>query len=404
MPIKLIIQLSWRNIWRHRRRNGMLFAAILVAVSTIVVANSLIRGWQADMLDTVVSSLNGHIKVLAPNYQADPSIEKSFDLPAHWQPGLGEGLVLGWTSRVKVPGVIMSERDTRGVQLVGIDPIDEAAISFLRDVDIEGEALTDVDDHRVLIGAELARQLNTRVGRRIVLITQGSDGRNRESGFRVAGVYDAEGTGLEKVYVFTGRQALQKLLDTTSVTELSVRLVDNENEIEVRDKLRESFAALEVKTWQELAPQAATMFQFADLAVFIWFTIMMIALAFGLVNTLVTAVMERVKELGMLRAVGMRPGVVIAQVVIESLLIVSLGLAFGLLLGVGFIALLHDGIDLSQWAQGMESFQMRTVLVPRLLLSDLVIVGSLSLVFGLVASAYPAWRAVQVKPLEAMRQ
>ena len=253
-------------------------------------------------------------------------------LPAHWQPGLGEGLVLGWTARVKVPAVIMSERDTRGVQLVGIDPVDEAAISFLRDVDIEGEALTGVDDRRVLIGAELARQLNTRVGRRIVLITQGSDGRIRESGFRVAGVYDAEGTGLEKVYVFTGRRALQKLLDTTSVTELSVRLVDNENEVAARDQLRESFAELEVKTWQELAPQAATMFQFADLAVFIWFTIMMTALAFGLVNTLVTAVMERVKELGMLRAVGMRPGVVIAQVVIESLLFVRLFLACGLLL------------------------------------------------------------------------
>lgn len=404
MPIKLLIQLSWRNIWRHRRRNGMLFAAILVAVSTMVLANSLIRGWQYDLLDSVVGNLTGHVQVLAPGYQADPSIEKSFELSAEWQPGLDDRLILGWTSRVRVPAVIMSERDTRGVQLVGIQPMDEADISFLRDVDIDGEALVDAGDKRVLLGVALAKQLNTTLGRRIVLITQGIDGRNRESGFRIAGLYDAEGTAIEKVFVFTGRQTLQTLLDTAAVTELSVRLLDNEQGAAVRDQLKASFGGLDVRTWQELQPQAATLFEFADLVIFIWFSVLMTALAFGLVNTLVTAVMERVKELGMLRALGMRPAMVIWQVVIESLLIVAVGLACGLLLGIGFIELLQDGIDLSQWAAGIESFHIRAVLVPHLQASDLIAVSVLSLIFGLLASIYPAWRAVKVKPLEAMRR
>lgn len=404
MPIKLLIQLSWRNIWRHRRRNGMLFAAILVAVSTIVLANALIRGWQNDMLESAVENLTGHVKVLAPGYQADPSIEKSFEIDPDWQPDLKAARVVGWTSRVVVPAVIMSERDTRGVQLVGINPTDEEAISFLSDVKVDGEPLKGDDDARVLVGKELARQLNTGVGRRIVLITQGSDGRNRESGFRVAGLYDAEGTAMEKVFVFTGRQTLQRMLDTDAVTEVSVRLAENEFGPTARDRLKSTFEGMEVKTWQELQPQAATLFEFADMAIFIWFSVLMVALAFGLVNTLVTAVMERVKELGMLRAIGMRPKAVIAQVVIESLLIVSVGLGAGLLLGVGYIKLLEDGIDLSQWAAGMEAFGIRTIMIPHLLVSDLVLVSVLSLIFGLVASVYPAWRAVKVKPLEAMRR
>jgi ABC-type lipoprotein release transport system permease subunit len=382
----------------------MLFAAILVAVSTIVLANALIRGWQNDMLDSAVENLTGHVKVLAPGYQADPSIEKSFEVSADWQPALDATRLVGWTSRVVVPAVIMSERDTRGVQLVGINPEDEDAISFLREVEVDGEGLESAADSRVLVGVELARQLNTDVGRRIVLITQGSDGRNRESGYRVAGLYDGEGTAMEKIFVFTGRQTLQGMLDTAAVTELSVRLVGNEDGPAARDTLKAAFEGLEVKTWQELQPQAATLFEFADMVIFIWFSVMMVALAFGLVNTLVTAVMERVKELGMLRAIGMRPRTVIAQVVIESVLIVGVGLGFGLLFGVAYVKLLEDGLDLSQWGEGMEAFGMKAVMIPHLLVSDLVLVSVMSMIFGLVASIYPAWRAVKVKPLEAMRR
>ena len=201
IPMKVLLQLSWRNIWRHRRRNMMLLSAILVAVATVILANSLIRGWQAQMLDTVVENLTGHVKVTAPGYREDPSIERGFSLPVGYRPAL-DG-VDGWTSRVRVPGVILSERDTRGVQLVGVDPADELEISFLADVSLEGEFLTGPADRRVLIGAALAERLETGVGRRIVLMTQGSDGRNREAGFRVSGVYTASSRGLERAFVFT---------------------------------------------------------------------------------------------------------------------------------------------------------------------------------------------------------
>ena len=403
IPLRVLMQLSWRNIWRHRRRNGMLFAAILLAVSTVVLANSLIRGWQVQMLDIVVSNLTGHVKVLAPDYLADPSIKQAFQLPREFHPDIDEAQVIGWTSRVRVPGVILSERDTRGVQLVGVDPADEAVISFLGDAAITGEALTGPDDRRILLGETLAEQLNTRVGRRIVLMTQGSDGGNREWGFRVAGLFDAAADGVEKAFVFTGRDTLQNMLDTSKVTEFSLLLVDNSYGPIARDILQQRFADLDVKTWQELEPQAAALFRYADTAILIWFSILMTALGFGLVNTLVTAVMERVRELGMLRAIGMRPGIVVAQVVIECLLVVAAGVVLGMLLGMYFVELLADGIDLSQWAAGIESYYISTILIPHLALSDLVLVGVMSLVFGLLASIYPAWRAVQITPLEAMR-
>jgi ABC-type lipoprotein release transport system permease subunit len=404
MRLALLVQLSWRNIWRYRRRNSMMLMAILIAVSMIVLANALIRGWQVGMVDSVVGNLTGHVKVMTSDYRVEPSIQHGFVPPAQWQPQISSENLLGWTARVVVPGVIVSERDTRGVQLVGINPGEELPISFLGSAQIEGDMLDGVDDARILLGKALAEQLRTRLGRRVVLMSQGGDGRNREAGFRIAGLYDSEGIAAEKMIVFLGRESLQAMLGSDNVTEISLRLRDDELDQSVRDGMQFEFKLLQASTWDELEPQAAALFKYADVAILVWFGIMMTALAFGLVNTLVTAVMERVKELGMLRALGMRAGMVVTHVVIECLLIVVIGVLMGLLLGIIFVYRLRDGIDLGEWAAGIEAFHVQTLLVPHLVLGDLLMVLGLSLLFGLLASVYPAWRAVRVSPLDAMRR
>ena len=407
MPLSLLLQLSGRNLLRHRRRTFMLLLAICVAVGGVTFMNSLIRGFQYDMREAAVVNLTGDIKVLAPGYRDDPSIENSFVLAEGWTPDLPAELVDGWAARIKVPAVVLSERETRGIQLVGVDPASER-ISFIGSASYTGEPLASPEDGRLLVGKALAEQLQTGVGRRLVIMTQGSDGLNREAGFRIAGIYDADGTGLEKAFVFTGVTALQGLLDANVVTEVSIRLVEEgASSVEgfsVRGRLMDYFTGLDVLRWQELEPQAAAMFAFADSAIFIWFLIMMGALIFGLVNTLITSVMERVREFGMLRALGMRPGAVVVQVVLESTLIMALGILIGLGIGSLLTAWLADGIDLSAWAEGVELAGMRSLLVPRLLPSDLVLVAIMSLAFGVLASLYPAWRAVRVKPLEALRR
>lgn len=403
MAPPLLLQLSWRNMWRHRRRNAILLAAIAVAVAGVVLLNALLRGMQADMENSVIDNLTGHVKVLRPGYLEDPSIQRGFDVAAGWSEGLPADAVAGWALRVRVPAVVMSERETRGVQLVGVDPAQES-ISFLGGVAVAGEALSGREDRRILVGARLAEQLETTVGRRLVLVTQGADGRNREAGYRIAGIYRAEVGGLEQVFVFTGAEALQATLDTAAVTEVSVRLADTAREASVVERLDAAFGGLDVYTWRQLEPQAAQMVKFADAAVFIYFVVVMGALVFGLVNTLVTAVMERVRELGMLRALGMRPRTVVAQVTIESTLVMALGIALGLLVALGVFAAVADGIDLTAFDDSLASFGLRPIFVPVLEGRDVALVAAMSLALGLLASFYPARRAVKVKPLEALRR
>jgi len=405
MPLALLFSLSVRNLFRHRRRNFMLLLAISVAVAGVALTNSLIRGFQADMRDAAVDNLTGHIKVLAPGYRDDPGIDKRFRVADGWHDTLAGAPVAGWAPRIRVPAVLMSERETRGIQFVGIDPSRED-ISFVGDVAVSGERLADAADGRLLLGKALAEQLRTDVGYRLVVMAQGADGLNREAGFRVAGLFDGDGTGLEKAFAFTGLERLQTLLGTSAVTEISVRLEHDEPELldTLVRRLREAYPAQDVLRWEALEPQAAAMFEYADMAIFIWFLILMSALVFGLVNTLVTAVMERTRELGMLRAVGMRPGTVVMQVVLESSVIMAAGVAVGLLIGGGLVWWLRDGIDLSAWSEGVELAGMRSILVPRLLAGDVALVTGMSLLLGVLASLYPAWRAVKIKPLEAMQR
>lgn len=401
--MKLLLQLSFRNLFRHKRRNAMLLLAIAVAVGGVNATNTLLRGFQMDMLNTAVASLTGHVKVHAHGYRDDPSISRGFTINDDYAPDVPAEALLGWAPRVRLPAVIMSERETRGVQIVGVDPAAEG-ISFLADAGIDGEFLKDEADGRIVIGRELARQLETSVGRRLVIITQGADGRNRERGYRVAGTFDAEGVGLEKIYAFVGIEALQKILQSDAVTEVSIRLTDERFRPAAKASMESSFATMDVLDWQDLEPALAQMFIFADAALLIWFLLMMGALTFGLVNSLVAAVMERVKELGMMRALGMRRRTVILQVVIESVIMMAVGVIAGTLLALGIYFWLADGIDLSMWAEGIEMAGMSTLLVPVLLPADMILVAFMSLVLGFLASLYPAWRVVKLSPLEALHK
>lgn len=401
--MKLLLQLSFRNLFRHKRRNAMLLLAIAVAVGGVNATNTLLRGFQMDMLNTAVASLTGHVKVHAQGYRDDPGISRGFTINDDYAPDVPAEALLGWAPRVRLPAVIMSERETRGVQIVGVDPAAEG-ISFLADAGIDGEFLKDEADGRIVIGRELARQLETSVGRRLVIITQGADGRNRERGYRVAGTFDAEGVGLEKIYAFVGIEALQKILQSDAVTEVSIRLTDERFRPAAKASMESSFATMDVLDWQDLEPALAQMFIFADAALLIWFLLMMGALTFGLVNSLVAAVMERVKELGMMRALGMRRRTVILQVVIESVIMMAVGVIAGTLLALGIYFWLADGIDLSMWAEGIEMAGMSTLLVPVLLPADMILVAFMSLVLGFLASLYPAWRVVKLSPLEALHK
>ncbi len=404
--LAMLFNLSLRNIVRYRRRNFFLFAAIAVAVGGTTLSNALIRGWQVDMLETAVSGLTGHIKLQAPGFADDPSLQNAFSslTPISLDDDVP---ILGFAQRINIPAVISSERETRGVALVGVDPANEG-ISLYRDFVIEGEDLGGPEDGRLLIGKALAETLQTRVGRRVVVIMEGADGKSRERGYRIAGVFDAPMKISEELLVFTGLEAMQAALGNTQlrtpITELSLVLQAEEDRGVAQRELAAQHPQLVVKDWREMQPQVAEIVDLVDATMAIWFFLIMSALTFGLVNTLIATVMQRTRELGMLRALGMNQGLLLIQVVMECVGIMVVGVIAGLLLGIAMVFGLGDGIDLSAFSESVEAFGMSTVLKPVLTLEDLLLFGGLSVLVGVFASYFPARRALKISPLMAMNR
>ena len=413
MPFKLIFQLSLGNLVRYRRRNFFLLASIAVSLIGIIFSSALIRGWEQDLERGSVEDFSGHVKMLHPRFLDDPTTEHHFNL-LDLDASIFENLELvGWAKRIRVPGVVSSERKTRGVQIVGIVPSLES-ISFLASISVDGKNIEKEEEEGVLIGKELAEQLETGVGRRIVLMTQGSDGQTRETGVKVLGIYDAEGTGYEKTYVITGLKFLQDFLVNSSdsekragvVTELSILLEDETKKVILQDLLQENFPGLYVTDWQTLDPEKARMAEIAELSIVIFLIFFFVGLIFGLINTLIASVIERIRELGLLRALGMARSVVLLQVVCESLLIVSVGTVLGLSAGwiMCELVILGGGIDMTAYAEGAEAFGINATLKPVVVGSDYLSFGLLTLLLGLLASYFPARRAMKVSPLMAINR
>ena len=187
------------------------------------------------------------------------------------------------------------------------------------------------------------------------------------------------------------------------MSEVAVLAADYRNVEAVTEQVK-SLAGenVEVLPWQQLNTYLGSMLKVMDGFVLVWMIVVFLALSFGLVNTLVMAVFERVREIGLMLALGMRPSNILGQILVESVLLLVIGLIIGNFLAWASVVPLSDGIDISAVAEGMEMFGASSILYPELELDDMVTANIVVLVLGFFASLSPAWRASRYEPIEAI--
>jgi ABC-type lipoprotein release transport system permease subunit len=405
LPALAMATLSWRNLWRNYRRTLIMLLAISVGVWAMIFMTALLRGMVDNMVRQGITALPGHVQIHAAAYRDDPSVSHSLPAP---DPGLldilNSGQVSAWTGRVKVPAMISSEQDNRGVTLLGVDPVGELALGFdPADID-EGLFLSGSDDPGIVIGRKLMQRLETRLGKRVVVMSQDPDNAIADRGFRVVGVFTADLESREESIVYAGRDVIQAMLGVGSdISEIAVLGHDYRTPEALTNRIRTSVPdSHEVLSWLELDPYLSTMMKVMDGFVLVWMVVIFLALSFGLVNTLMMAVFERVREIGLMRALGMRPSAIVYQILLESLMLLALGLLAGNILAFGTIVWLEDGIDVSAVSEGMEMMGAASVMYPVLEWPDLVLANAVVIVLGIITSLLPAWRASQYRPVEAL--
>ena len=406
----MYLQMGWRNIWRNPRRTMVIMTAVIIGVWAMIFLGALMRGISEQMVRNGIATLTGHIQVHHPGFRKDPVIENSMDNPGEVETALEATLPQDarWTTRIRVDAIASNARHSSGVTLVGIDPEREAALSFIGEAVTEGRYLKPDDRYGIIVGKALADKFETKLGRKLVLMSQDTERDIASRAFRITGIFRAEMEATEKQFVFVTIDAARTMLKLDNeISEVSILLADYKESDTVAETLRGALPpdSYDVETWRGLLPFITAILKMYDWFIYLWFLIIFIAMGFGIVNTILMAVFERIREFGLLKALGMKPWWIVKEVLTESFFLLLLGMVAGNALGfLSIFALADTGIDLSALSEGLEFAGMSRVIYPFIMMSDVVAANLVVLVLGLAVSAYPAIKAARFTPVKAMAQ
>jgi ABC-type lipoprotein release transport system permease subunit len=404
----MYLQLAWRNIWRNPRRTVVILAAVIIGVWSMVLLGALMRGIAVGMVENGIATLTGHIQIHHKGYRDDPAIENSMTDAGVVEKVLKELLPAGahWSARVRVNAIASNARHSSGVTMVGIDPAQEAKVSFIGKAVSRGSYLQPDDPNGIIVGEALLEEFETKIGRKLVLMSQSTDREIASRAFHIKGTFRAEMESTEKQFVFVTRAAGQKMLKLgTGISEISILLPKGYDDTAVFQRIKSALPPdkFEVYSWQELLPFQTAYLRILDGFMWFWFFVVFVAMGFGIVNTTLMAVFERMREFGLMKALGMKPTWILREVLLESFLLLISGMVIGNLLGYLSIYLLSgSGIDLSALAAGAEYAGMTRIIFPAVAVRDVLMANLTVLTLGLVVSLYPAIKASRFTPVQAL--
>ncbi len=386
----------------------MILIAVIIGVWSMIIIAGLMRGIVDGMVQNGIDTLTGHVQIHQHRYVDDPAVDHHIPDPQTLLQTLAQHLPQesSVTTRVRVNAVANNARHSTGVTLVGIEAANEAKQSFIGYSVTEGRYLEPGDTSAILIGRALAEQFDTRIGKKLILMSQDASGEIASRAFRIKGLFRSEMEATEKRYVFVPIGTAQKMLGMQeSISEVAILLPDADMGINTAARLQALLKddELKVRSWQQILPIVTAVLKLYDTFVFIWFLVIFVAMGFGIVNTTLMSVFERMREFGLLKALGMRPVRIVKNILTESALILLIGVAVGNILGIGSNwALSFGGIDLSALAQGVEYAGMARIIFPVMLVKDILGANLVVVLLGLFVSLYPAVKAARFKPVEAL--
>ncbi len=406
--------MAWRNIWRSKTRSLVVIGAIAVGIWAAISLTGFATGMMKSYVNNAVQNVVSHIQVHQPEYLEEYEVKYNIpDAEAAERAIRAEPGVKAASVRSVVNGMISSSKGARGVRIKGVAPEEEARVNALDENIVEGDYLSDESRNPVLVSGELANKLNVKLRSKVVLNFQDRGGNITAAAFRVVGIFDTGNNPFDLSHVFVRRNDLNDLLIPVADSSLAAGALAHEVAVMVDDirqvdtiaaNLSATLPGLKVQTYREISPDLELYEgQIKNVSV-IYLTVIMLALVFGIINTMLMAVLERIKELGMLMAIGMNKLRVFSMIVLESILLGLVAMPAGLLLGyitIDYVG--RNGIDMSLYAKGLANFGMSPVIYFEL---DPVVYGQVAIgVFltAVLASIYPALKAIRLKPVEALR-
>ncbi len=407
MPV--LAKIAWRNVGRQRRRSLITAAAMAVGVAMSMAAISLTDGMYGRLYEGLVRMDLGDVQVHTPVWPKRHALRAGFDADRTLKKLDALPLAAGVAPRAYGFALLGLGEQAAGVRLAGVDPAREDRVSLVHRHLVEGHDLDEKPGHEIVLGRELARTLHAKLGDELVAVTQAADGSMGNDLYKVVGIFSIGSAELDRGTAFMHLSDLQELLVIPGlVHEVALTATERGSASALADQARAALGPeLEVKTWRQLDPTAATMLSMQDAMAWLLLTIVFAVAAFGVLNTMLMAVFERTHELGVLRALGLTPVEVVRMVMFESVMLSGLaGLAGVALGGLLDLYLVRHGLDLRSVVSGFSwaGVSFDPVLHGEVRLDRIwTIAGALALV-AVLSALWPAVRAARLQPTSAMRE
>lgn len=397
--------MAWRNVWRNARRSGITIAAIAFALLGTTLYSSFTAGNVADMERAIVEYEVGDIQAFAPGYRKKPSIYTAMEA------GAAAGLVsrldgAGFraSARFLAGGLLAAGDSSAGVSIRGVDPARDAKVSEVASSVADGAWLDAAAPKQVVIGRRLARTLSVKRGDEVVLLTQAADGSMANEVYTVRGVLKSVSDGTDRGGVFMTEAAFRALLSWEGGPhQILVRRPEALPLAAATAQARALGAGLDVQSWRELNPVLATLLDTSRSAGAVMSFILYLMIAIVILNAMLMAVFERVRELGVLKAIGMGPATVFGLVLVESMLQTLVAVVLALAVAVPSLGYLsRTGIRMN------SNLTMSGIAHPpvwNFVFSPPVFVGPVVMLLVVVffAVLYPGIKAARLRPVEAIR-
>ena len=400
-----IVKVSWRNLWRNAARTNITIVAVALCVAILIIFQSLIVGLIGKAVYNTTNLVVGEVQIHATGYLDDRSIYKSLknieDIRA-----VAKENNIGMVERSYGFGLISSGTKSSGTQFWGINPESELKyFDFANHID-EGNFLTKKSFNKVVLGKKLARSLAAEVGTELVIFVQGADGSLGNELFYVTGILENVADNIDRGAAIILKDDFDILFSTNNfIHEIALNSKGKFEAEEIQKLMSAKVTGVAVETWKELMPTIAVMTE--KMSVFmltIFSLIFTIAASLGVMNTLIMSTYDRMKEFGIIRAIGATPWRIIRQVSLEAILLTIIASIIGTVVGLSIALYLQEyGIDISgggNLAIGgivfdpiwKASISIKTVFLPVVLM----------MLTSVVASIYPASIAARIKPVEAI--
>lgn len=406
--MSVTLRLAWRNLWRHGRRTWLTVGAMVFCNALLVFMISFQFGSYSMMIDGTLSILTGHIQVQEQRYNDDPRMRYTVPGGAALADRLRQSTGVGAIAARGTSFALASSEDRSfGIQILGVQPSHEPLVSTLPGLVKKGRYLKDNEAAEIVVGSVLARNLKVGIGDEITFLGSGRDDSFAAGIATVVGIIDAGMTDLNRSIAEIPLGYFQSIFAMDDhVHSIVVELEQLDQVATLKRQVRSGIdqSELRVLDWDELQPGLRQAIQADLFSAFVMYAVLIVLVAFSVLNTQLMSVLERTREFGVMMALGLRPGGLGRLVLLETAVMSLLGLALGCLLGMvitgyfGQVGITFDGME-----EAVERYNMSARIYPQLSPLSVLLGPGVVFVGGMLAAIYPALRLHTLQPVTAMR-